>query len=236
MIARVAKLIGRTQLTRGRLLFLLGMGSLALLFGFAVSASSGAQQYQDTIEAVANGYGLHVFAPIVALVLSSAALGDLVDDRTLVYLWLRPVPRWQIAVGAAISSIGTAVPIVVVPMALAASIASGNATAVAATAAATTVATVGYAALFLALGFKVRRALVWGLAYILIWEEFLARGVGVAAKLSIGVYANSLLNYIADLEAPKYASGPVASFVVPLLVAVGAILLTARWLKSTEVA
>ncbi len=236
MIARVAKLIGRTQLTRGRLLFLLGMGMLALLLGFAVSVESGAKNYQDTIEAVANGYGLHVFAPIVALVLASAALGDLVDDRTLVYLWLRPVPRWQIALGAAASSIGTAVPIVVVPMALAAALASGNATAVFATAAATTVATIGYAGVFLALGFKVRRALVWGLAYILIWEEFLARGVGVAAKLSIGVYSTSLLNHIADLEAPKHGAGPVASFAVPTIVALVAIALTGRWLKTTEVA
>lgn len=236
MIQRVAKLVGRTQLTRGRLLFLLGMGCLSLLLGFAVSAESGAQQFKDTIEAVGNGYGLHVFAPVVALVLASAALGDLVDDRTLVYLWLRPVPRWQIATGAAISSIGTAVPIVAVPMALAASIASGNATAVLAIAAATTVATIGYAGVFLALGFKVRRALVWGLAYILIWEEFLARTVGVAAKLSIGVYSTSLMNHLADLDPPRHGAGPVASFVVPTVVALGAIVLTGRWLKSTEVA
>ncbi len=236
MIPRVAKLIGRTQLTRGRLAFLLGMGALALLLGFAVSASSGAQQFKDTVEAVGNGYGLHVFAPVVALVLASAALGDLVDDRTLVYLWLRPVPRWQIALGAAVSTIGTAVPIVVVPMTLAAAIGSGNATAVAATAAASTVATIGYAGIFLALGFKVRRALVWGLAYILIWEEFLARTVGVAAKLSVGVYATSLLDHIANLKGPRHGAGPIASFVVPLAVAAIAIALTGRWLKTTEVA
>jgi ABC-2 type transport system permease protein len=143
VIARVAKLIGRTQLTKGRLAFLLAMGGLALLLGFAVSASSGSKQFKDTIDSVSNGYGLHVFAPIVALVLASAALGDLVDDRTLVYLWLRPVQRWQIAVGAAIATLGTAVPVVVVPMVLAAAIGSGNATAVGATAAATTVATHG---------------------------------------------------------------------------------------------
>lgn len=236
MIARVTKLIGRTQLTKGRLSFLLAMGGLALLLGFAVSASSGAQQFKDTVDAVGNGYGLHVFAPVVALVLASAALGDLVDDRTLVYLWLRPVPRWQISFGAALATMGTAVPIVVVPMTLAAAIGSGNGKAVAATAASSAVATIGYSGVFLALGFKVRRALVWGLAYILIWEEFLARTVGVAAKLSVGVYSTSLLNHIADLKLPKHAAGPIASFVVPLLVAAGAIALTGRWLKTTEVA
>lgn len=236
MIARVANLIGRTQLTKGRLAFLLGMGGLALLLGFAVSASSGSLQFKDTLKVIADQYGIHVFAPVVALVLASAALGDLVDDRTLVYLWLRPVPRWQISLGAALATIGTAVPIVVVPMTLAAALGSGNATAVAATAAATAVATIGYAGVFLALGFKVRRALVWGLAYILIWEEFLARTVGVAAKLSVGVYSTSLLDHIADLKGPKHGASLVASFVVPVLVAAVAIVLTGRWLKTTEVA
>ena len=236
MIPRVAKLIGRTQLTKGRLAFLLAMGALALLLGFAVSASSGSKQFADTLKVVADQYGLHVFAPVVALVLASAALGDLVDDRTLVYLWLRPVQRWQIALGAAIATIGTAVPIVVVPMTLAASIGSGNATAVGATAAASAIATIGYAGVFLALGFKVRRALVWGLAYILIWEEFLARTVGVAAKLSVGVYSTSLLHHIAGLEKVKHGAGPIAAFVAPLVVAVIAIALTGRWLKTTEVA
>jgi ABC-2 type transport system permease protein len=89
---------------------------------------------------------------------------------------------------------------------------------------------------FLALGFKVRRALVWGLAYILIWEEFLARTVGIAAKLSISVYSTSLLDHIADLKGPKHGAGLVMSFVAPLVVAVLAIVLTARWLKTTEVA
>ncbi|MBA2608269.1 MAG: hypothetical protein H0U92_04995 [Actinobacteria bacterium] len=235
MIARVAKLIARIQLTRGRLIFLLGIGVIVIIFSFFISASSGANRTPDTIDMI-DGYGLGVLAPVVSLVLASAALGDLVDDRTLVYLWLRPVARWQISVGAALASIGTALPLVVVPVTLAAFVGSGDGTVIAAAASASAVATLGYAGLFLALGFKVRRALVWGIAYILIWEGFLARSVGFAAKLSVGVYANSLLKHISDLELPKNPAGPVASVVVPVIVAVGAVALTARWLKTTEVA
>jgi ABC-2 type transport system permease protein len=235
VIGRVAKLIARTQLTRGRLVFLLGMGAIVIVFSFIISATSGAGRYTDTISTI-DKYGLGVVAPVVGLVLASAALGDMVDDRTLVYLWLRPVPRWQISLGAALASIGTALPLVVIPVTLAAAVGSGDAKAVGAAAAASAVATLGYAGLFLALGFKVRRALVWGIAYILIWEGFLARSVGFAAKLSVSVYATSLLNHMSDTGLPKHPAGPIASVVVPVLVAIAGVVLTARWLKTTEVA
>ncbi len=235
MISRVAKLIARTQLTRGRLIFLLGMGAIIIVFSFIISASSGAGRYIDTISTI-DKYGLGVIAPVVGLVLASAALGDMVDDRTLVYLWLRPVARWQIAVGAALASVGTALPLVVIPVTLAAFVGSGDGKAIAAAAAASAVATLGYAGLFLALGFKVRRALVWGIAYILIWEGFLARSVSFAAKLSISVYSTSLLNHMSDTELPKNHAGTAASVIVPIVVAAGAVALTGRWLKTTEVA
>lgn len=235
MIARVAKLIARTQLTRGRLVFLLGMGAIMIVFGFIISATSGAGRYTDTVSAI-DKFGLGVVAPVVGLVLASAALGDMVDDRTLVYLWLRPVARWQISLGAALASVGTALPLVAIPVTIAAFVGSGDATVVAAAAAASAVATIGYAGVFLALGFKVRRALVWGIAYILIWEGFLARSVGFAAKLSVGIYATSLLDHLTDSGLPKHPSTETAAVIVPLVVAAVAIALTGRWLKTTEVA
>jgi len=168
--------------------------------------------------------------------LASAALGDFVDDRTLVYMWLRPVPRWQISLGAAIASIGTALPLVVIPVTLAAYLGSGDPTVAAGAAAASAVATLGYAGLFLALGFKVRRALVWGLAYILIWEGFLARAVSFCATLSISVYSRSLFAHIADGKLPRHAATTTAALIWPPIVAIAAVALTARWLQTTEVA
>lgn len=234
MIVKVARLVARTQVTKGRLIFLIGVGAMTILFGFAIS-TEGSRQFSDTIDMI-DGFGIGVVAPVVGLILASAALGDFVDDRTLVYLWLRPVERWHIALGAALASIGTALPLVVAPLTLAAALGSNDTTVVAGAAAAAFVATSGYAGIFLALGFKVRRALVWGIAYILIWEGFLARSVGFAAKLSVGVYSSSLLAHISGSEVPKHGSGPVASFVVPIAFAAIAIAVTARWLKTTEVA
>ena len=235
MIGRVATLVARTQLTRGRLVALLSIGAFAVFLGMAIGEGNGTRQISDTLD-MTQGYGLQLLAPVVSLVLASAALGDFVDDRTLVYLWLRPVPRWQISVGAAIASVGTALPLVVIPVTLAAYIGSADLTVAVGAAAASTIATLGYAGVFLALGFKARRALVWGLAYILIWEGFLARSVSFCAKLSISVYARSLLAHIADGELPKHAATTTAALVWPPIVAAVAVYLTARWLHSTEVA
>jgi ABC-2 type transport system permease protein len=235
VIGRVTRLVARTQLTRGRLIALLGIGALALLFGAALNASGGFTQYTDTVSMV-DGYGIRLAAPVIALVLASAALGDFVDDRTLVYLWLRPVPRWQIALGAAVASVGVSLPLVVVPLTLAGYLGGGDPTLAFGAAASCAVATVGYAGVFLALGFKVRRALVWGLAYILIWENFLARTVSFAAKLSISIYARSLLDHVAGVKGPKHGFSTPVAIVVPIVFAAAAIAMTARWLKTTEVA
>lgn len=235
MISRVATLVARTQLTRGRLIALVSIGAFAVFLGLAIGKGDSTSQISDTVD-MTQTYGLQLLAPVVALVLASAALGDFVDDRTLVYLWLRPVKRWHISLGAALASVGTALPLVVIPVTLAAYLGSADPTVAAGAAAASAIATLGYAGVFLALGFKVRRALVWGLAYILIWEGFLARSVGFCANLSISVYARSLLAHIVEGELPKHATTVTAAVIWPPLVAVVAIVATARMLQTTEVA
>jgi ABC-2 type transport system permease protein len=236
VIGRVATLVAKTQLTRGRLITLVAIGGFDVFLGLAIGLGNSTQQTTDTLEIVTESYGLQLLAPVVALVLASAALGDFVDDRTLVYLWLRPVPRWQISTGAALASVGTALPLVAVPITLGAYLGSADATVAFGALAASIVATLGYAGVFLALGFKVRRALVWGLAYILIWEGFLARSVSFCAKLSVSVYARSLLEHIAEGELPNHASTTTAAIIWPAVVAVLAVVVTARWLQTTEVA
>ena len=39
-----------------------------------------------------SGFGLALVLPVATLVFASASFGDLVDDQTLVYLWLRDLP------------------------------------------------------------------------------------------------------------------------------------------------
>ena len=60
--------------------------------------------------------GFTTLVPIVALVFASAALGDMREDGTLVYLWLRPMDRWPVVVGAWLASITVSLPLTLVPL------------------------------------------------------------------------------------------------------------------------
>ena len=99
----------------------------------------------------------------------------------------------------------------------------------------TALATLGYSSLFLGLGLIVRRALAWGLAYVLIWEGAVSRVARGGARLSIEVYARSVFTHIADLKPPLYGTSVATAVAVILLVSVVALALTVYALAHDEV-
>jgi ABC-2 type transport system permease protein len=231
------RLVLRMQVTRARAAGLLGLGAMTVVIAFAVGANndaidSNAHRMYDLID----GLGLAVLAPVAALVLASAALGDLAEDRTLVYVWLHPVQRAQLVLGALAATLTVGLPFVLVPLALSVAVGRGGGELLGATLASATLAVVGYTALFLGLGLRVRRALVWGLAYVVIWEGAVARAAKGAARLSVQVYARSVLAHLSDQPLPRQAAAVGTSLLVIALIAVGAYFVTVRWLQRADVA
>jgi ABC-2 type transport system permease protein len=229
------RLVLRMQVRRGRAIALGSLGLLPIILAIAVRASSDPNRLQGMFDIV-DGLGLAVLAPVTALVLSSAALGDLAEDRTLVYVWMRPVPRWRMALGALGATVLVVIPFVLIPLIVSSFIAGAPGDLVSATLASGLVAIVGYASIFLGLGLVVRRALVWGLAYVLIWEGAVARAARGAARFSVQVYARSLLAAIADHTPPRQAASTTASVVVPIIIVIGGYIATVRWLQRADVA
>jgi len=162
-------------------------------------------------------------------------LGDPAEDRTLVYLWLKPVPRWRIAIAGLGSALAVALPLSIVPLAVGVSLSGAGVELVRGAVAATAVSVIAYCCLFLGLGLRVRRALIWGLAYVLIWEGAVARTARGAARLSINVHARSLMARIADHDLPTNGSALATSIAVPLVVAAAAVALTTWWLRNADV-
>ena len=118
-----------------------------------------------------NDYGLTVLVPVVALVFASSTLGDLVDDRTLVYIWLRPgQPAHGGRRRGAARPMTICLPAVTVPLVISAGLTGGGLALIGGTAVAAGVGVIGYCGMFTALGLRFKRALVWGLAYIVLWE------------------------------------------------------------------
>lgn len=219
---------------RVTLLVVLGLVAvvLAVVVGQADNQTSAAQAAADLID----GYGLTIFAPIVTLVLASAVFDTLVEDSTLVYLWLRPVPRWHLAAAATTAAVLGAVPIVAAPLALAALVAKGGAAVALGTIAGSVVAVVGYAAIFVAVGLIARRSLTWGMVYILVWEALVARVGTTSSRLSIQHYSRSVLAQVADVSLSRGDAPLAVAILVPLIVLAGGMLLVSIWLRNADVA
>jgi ABC-2 type transport system permease protein len=235
MISRLYKLFLGSVLTRGRVVGLLALGAVAIVIGLAIGASDTTDKLDDGTFTVA-GYGLSLLAPVVTLVFASSVLGDPNEDGTLVYLWLRPIPRSRIAGAAALAAFTVAAPIVVVPMTICAALIGAGPELVGATAASTTLAVAAYTGLFTWLGLRIKRALPWGLAYILIWEGFVARAGGGSATLSVRAHTETVLTRLADGPRRLIESSLTEAIVVPLVAAAIAFVLTVRRLQRQDVA
>lgn len=233
-MVRLYRLFLASVLTRGRIAGLLALGLVAVLLGFAIGASDATDKLDDGTFMIA-GFGLSLLAPVVTLVFASAVLGDPNEDGTLVYLWLRPVPRLHIAGAAALAALTVAAPIVVGPLTVAAVLIGAGTELVVATAASTALAVAAYAGLFTWLGLRVRRAMPWGLAYILVWEGFVARAGGGSAMLSVRAHTETVLTRLADGPRRLIESSLETAVIVPLVAALLAFALTVRRLQRQDV-
>ena len=235
MTGALYRLFLTSQATKGRLAGLLALGGVAVLLGIAIGASTTADPLDDGTTMIGQ-FGLAVVAPVATLVFASASLGDLHEDGTLVYVWLRPVARWRIVAAAVAATLTVALPVVVVPMVASAAFTGAGAELVAATAAACALAVIGYTGVFTWLGLRVRRALVWGLAYILVWEGFVARAGANTARLSLRASTRSVLARLADGPERLVELSLGAAVAIPLAAGVVGVWLTIRRLTRQDVA
>jgi ABC-2 type transport system permease protein len=129
---------------------------------------------------------------LAAVIFGTTAFGGEVDDGTLVYLLVKPVPRWKIALSklvvAATASFAISIPGIVLPWL----VLSGPGVSVDmlwAFFAAAAVGAVIYCSIFLSLGLVTRRALVVGLVYVILIEGMLARSLPGLRSLSVREFA-----------------------------------------------
>lgn len=225
----------RTQATRTRLLAAGTVGLLMAVIGLAIGLDPNAEHLRAG-NGLVNGLGLGLIVPALTLVFASATLGDLVEDHTLVYIWLRPVARWRLAAVAVLAATSVSLPLAVVPVGIGAALSGGGTDLVSGAVAAASLAVIGYAALFVGLGLMVKRALAWGLVYVVLWEGLVASiGTG-PARLSIHVYGRSLLEAVDGVNPARGAVDPGVAVAVVAAAALGALCLTAVQLARIDVA
>jgi ABC-2 type transport system permease protein len=230
------RILLRTSVSRGRLLAFLAGGALIDLIGYALRVSDYANRETD-VYILVDGAALALYVPVVALVFSTSSLGDLAQDGTLVYIWLRPVARWKVVLVALAATLTVVLPLTLVPVGLAVALAGASSQALWAVTASTGLAACAYTAIFTAFGLRVRHALIFGLGYVLIWEAGVASIGKGPASLSIRHYAESLLAHIGNQTVPGAIEADLwPSVIVLAAVAVAGAALTTILLTRQDVA
>jgi ABC-2 type transport system permease protein len=227
------RLLLRTTATRGRVVGVSLLGLLAILTAVLVAANHPDHPLRAGTSLV-NGY-VGTLLPVAVLVFGAATLGDLVDDGSLVYLWLRPVPAWVHLVAAVAATVTIAVPVMVVPVVVSAAIVSTDASLLSGTVLAGLIGAIAYACMFVVGGIRFRRAMPWGLVYILIWEGFIASAGKTATKLALRSYIRSILSSQTGIHLKLGEFNLAVGILVPLAVAALVGLYGVHRLRATDV-
>ena len=168
---------------------LLSLLPVALAAAVASFSSSGESLGDDFVTILVNGMVISGIAPIVTMALATAAFGDEVDDKTLNYLTLKPVPRYQIVIPKFLASVIVASPVLIISSMLSVTIGlGGGIQPLLAVAIALFAGVVAYASVFTWAGLISSRALAFGLVYVFLWE-------GLVSTFLEGIRYVSIRNY-----------------------------------------
>lgn len=135
---------------------------------------------------------------IALLILATATLRDERDSATLPYIFLTPVSATVFSVSATLAALVASVTVAVIgwiPGWIGAGVMTGSWTLAVPALVFYLAAAVGYAAVFVPLGYLFDRSLIIGLAYIFVWEGILASvvpGLGPSSiwRIALSVYAD----------------------------------------------
>jgi ABC-2 type transport system permease protein len=223
------RLLVRTQVSVARLLGISALGALSLLLGALARTDDDPTRAAGDVVA---SYGLGLLVPLATLWLGTSVIGDLVEDRVLVYLWLKPVARWQLPAAAILATFTVVAPLTALPLAGSALVAGAGDVALPAFGAAV-LAALAYTGIFVAAGLWFRRAVWWGLGFVLIWENIVALNVDGAARFTVTEWARSILNTAPGVDVSLGTRSAGLAFVVlPAVAVAGAVLATIRYRRA----
>lgn len=205
----------------------------ALLYRVGDSTHTAASYADDLVGGLV-GSGI---LPLVTLLLATSSFGNELDDRTLGYIVLRPLPRWKIVAAK------VAAPLAVggVPLAfsglLAVALVQRDASAALGTGLGLLIGAAAYTAVFVWLGLASRHAIVVGLVYVFVWEASLAAYLDGVRFLSLRRYALGVTRALDDhlLRTMDTPLAPRAAAIGAAVAVVGGSLLAVRKLSRMDV-
>jgi ABC-2 type transport system permease protein len=226
----------RALLNRRRTLLLAGGGALLVLIVFLYRlAGPSESEAVDVTQALLADLGIGVLLPIVAVIVGTAAVGSELDDGTIVYLLAKPVPRWRIIVVKLVVAWLVTCLLIVPAIVVAGLIGAGNVQLSIGYGLAAVVGGLEYTAVFVALSLVTSRALIIGLAYVVVWEGVVAGLFAGTRTLSVRQHALAVAEAFGGSAAANTADLALQFAVVAAaVVSLAAAALAVRRLETVE--
>jgi ABC-2 type transport system permease protein len=231
----VVDLTLRSLVGRRRTITIALIAALPVLLGLLIRIGGGRPDAPEILDTLV----IRTVCPLVALVIGTGAIGSEIEDGTLIFQLLKPVPRWltalaKTAVAAFLTAVLLVPPIIITGLLLGGvggeSISTTLGFAVAVLAGGT-----AYAVGFTALGAVTSRALIVGLGYTLIWEGVLAGLLEGTRFLSIRQATLGVAAALTGRDVGVDTLSPAMSAVILAVVIVGGIAVTAFTLRRFQV-
>ena len=235
----IARITLRQLLSRRRTLLLLLLGGiLVLVAGIFRLAGEEARAMPFTAGLLSN-LGVGTLMPLVALIFGTGAIGAEIEDGTAIFLLAKPISRRSIvltklAVAAICSAALTCGPMLLAGLIAAGGLGQGLVPGMVGAAA---IGSLLYCAVFVALSLVTGRALVFGLAYVLIWEGLLAGLFAGTRTFSVRQLTLAFADSIGGIPKEIF-DAPVSlltAVVVGTFLLAGATLIAIRRLSAYEI-
>jgi ABC-2 type transport system permease protein len=184
-----------------RLWLVLVLVSLPIIAGGLFHAADSTATSAEFADDITASLVASAILPLVILVLATSSFGNELSDRTLGYLVLKPLPRWQIVAPKLLAALVVGgLPVAASGLAAVALIQGGDVRGAVATGIGLLVGAAAYTAIFTWAGLASRHAIIFGLVYVFVWEASLAAYLDGIRFLSIRRYT---LAFISGLDGER---------------------------------
>lgn len=203
----VMRLTVRQFLRAKSVLVVAGICAIPILFGIIIRLADSDLRAWEMRDILATTIYLGLFSstllPLAALVLSTAALGDELEDKTLPYLTLKPIGRARIVIEKFLGTLVITVPIAWVALLGVWLVVSwGNLEAtrdiVWPMLISSLAGIAGFSAVFMLISMFMQRALILGVFYVFVWEATLSGFLPGIRTISIRHYMQSIFVRVLD--------------------------------------
>ncbi len=233
ILAAIIEVTLRGLLGRRRTILLVLLAGLPVLIGLLVRASGGRPDADRVLDTLV----VRLVMPLTALILGTSSLGSEIDDGTAVYLMVKPIARWRIALAKMLVAAGLTAVLVVPSVVLTALLLGRGPDAMTSVVGFSVACLLGgsaYAAAFMALSVYTSRAFFLGLAYVLIWEGVLAGLLAGTRFMSVRQATLGLADAL-GVNVVREPLTPTVSVLVMAVVIAGAFLLASWKLARFEI-